>query len=77
MRILIRNQTLITMAYTKNYSYKGISSSRIASRYNQLMALIAAIVIGMIISATVNALPSSKSTPVAAKMTVNTEQQTR
>lgn len=58
------------MAYTKTYQYKGVSSSRIASRYNQLMALIAAIFIGMIISAAVNALPSSKTNTVATKATV-------
>jgi hypothetical protein len=57
------------MAYSRT-AYKGMTNTRIGSRYNQLIALIAAIVVGMIISSAVNAVPSSKNT-VVTKMTVN------
>jgi hypothetical protein len=55
------------MAYTRNIEYRYMSSSRISGKAKQLLALGGAIVIGMIISAAVNALPSSKSTSVATK----------
>jgi hypothetical protein len=60
------------MAYTRT-SFARVSNTRISSRYNQLIALIGAIVIGMIISSMVNAVPSAKST-AASKMTVNFQQ---
>jgi hypothetical protein len=55
------------MAYTRTLDYRHISNKRLASRYKQFFALIAAIVVGMIISAAVNALPSSKPQMVSGK----------
>lgn len=63
------------MAYSRT-AYKGMTNTRIGSRYNQLIALVAAIVVGMIISSVVNAVPSSKNT-VVTKMTVNFEKDTK
>lgn len=54
------------MAYNMQYRY--VSNSRISSRGRQMIALIGAIIVGMIISAAVNALPSSKSAKVATKL---------
>lgn len=48
------------MAYQRTSSYRYVSNSSITSRYRQLLILIGAIIFGMIISATVNAIPSSK-----------------
>jgi hypothetical protein len=57
------------MAYNRNHDYSYMSNTRISSRVKQLIALVGAIIIGMIISATVNAVPSSKSHKVATKST--------
>jgi hypothetical protein len=54
------------MAHSRNMGY--MSNTRISSRANQFVALIVAIVIGMIISAAVNALPSGKKANVATKI---------
>jgi hypothetical protein len=48
------------MGYSRNVEYRSLSNTRINSRAKQFLALIVAIVIGMIISAAVNALPSAK-----------------
>jgi hypothetical protein len=55
------------MAYSRNSNYQPIAKNRIAYRYRQAMVLIATIIFGMIISAAVNAIPSSKKTTVATK----------
>jgi hypothetical protein len=54
----------------KNLDYREISNARISSRMKQVLVLIAVILIGMLISASVNAIPSSKS------MTAKVAQQT-
>jgi hypothetical protein len=38
----------------------SIANTRISSRFKQMIVLIAAIVIGMLVSASLNAIPSSK-----------------
>jgi hypothetical protein len=58
------------MAYTRNTQYRLMNNSRITSRANQLFVLVGAIIIGMIISAAVNALPSSKPVNVATKASI-------
>ena len=58
------------MAYTRNAEYRYTSSNKISSRRKQLIALVGSIVIGMIISAAVNALPSSKPVNLSTKATV-------
>lgn len=58
------------MAYSRNAEYRYTPSARISSRGKQFLVLIGAIIIGMIISAAVNALPSSKSVNVATKVTL-------
>jgi hypothetical protein len=55
------------MAYSRNSNFHPIAKNRIAYRYRQAMVLIATIIFGMIISAAVNAIPSSKKTTVATK----------
>lgn len=64
------------MAYTRNLAYKSMSNTRISSRYKQWIALIAAIIIGMIISASVNAIPS-KVHRTAETQAIQTEQPIR
>jgi uncharacterized membrane-anchored protein len=58
------------MAYTRNAEYRYTSTSRLSSRSKQLIALIGAIVIGMFVSAAVNAIPSSKPVNLSTKVTV-------
>lgn len=58
------------MAYTRNAEYRSTSSNRLSSRSKQLIALVGAIVIGMIVSAAVNAIPSSKPVNLSTKVTV-------
>ena len=55
---LSSNVTL--MPYARHADYRYPSNNRIDSRFRQFLALIAAVVIGMIISASVNAIPSGK-----------------
>jgi uncharacterized membrane-anchored protein len=57
------------MAYTRNAEYRSTTNSKISSRGKQMIALIGAIVIGMIISGAMNALPSSKSVNLSTKAT--------
>ena len=63
------------MAYTRS-TYKGMANTRISSRYNQLVALVAAVIIGMIISSVVNAVPSAKAT-AASKITITFDKNTQ
>lgn len=56
------------MAYSLRSNYRPASQSRMSKRYKQALSLIAVIVIGMIISAAVNAIPSKKRT-VATQIT--------
>lgn len=48
------------MAYSTRLSYRPVSHSRMSTRSRQAFVLIAVIVIGMIISAAVNAIPSPR-----------------
>ena len=58
------------MAYTRNAEYSYTSRNKISSRSKQFIALVGAIVIGMIVSAAVNAIPSSKPVNLSTKVTV-------
>ena len=51
----------------KSGAYRYSSSSKVSNRYKQFLVLIGTIIFGMIISAAVNAIPSSKTTSVAKK----------
>jgi hypothetical protein len=55
------------MAYQRNVKRSHPAGTRISARYRQFVALIAVIVIGMIISSAVNAIPSAKSRAAATK----------
>jgi hypothetical protein len=66
------------MAYSTRLSYRPVSQNRMSTRSRQAFVLLAVIVIGMIISAAVNAIPSPKRT-VATQVTTSeltTENQT-
>jgi hypothetical protein len=66
------------MAYSTRLSYRPASQNRTSARSRQAFVLLAVIVIGMIISAAVNAIPSPKRT-VATQVTtpeLTTENQT-
>lgn len=58
------------MAYTRNAEYRYKPTNRLSSRSKQLIALVGAIVIGMIVSGAVNAIPSSKTVNLSTKVTV-------
>jgi hypothetical protein len=60
------------MAYTRNAQYRYMSNTRLSSKAKQMIALVGAIVIGMIVSAAVNALPSAKPVNVATKINIVT-----
>jgi hypothetical protein len=49
-----------------------MSNTRLSSKAKQMIALVGAIVIGMIVSAAVNALPSAKPVNVATKVNIVT-----
>lgn len=46
------------MAHINKLEYKSISNTGISSRVRQVLVLLAVILIGMLISASVNAIPS-------------------
>ena len=58
------------MAYTRNAEYRYTPTNRLSSRSKQFIALVGAIIIGMIVSAAVNAIPSSKPVNLSTKVTV-------
>ena len=58
------------MAYSRNVSYGYMPSSRVPARAKKFLVLVAAIVIGIIVSGVINALPSSKPVSVATKVNV-------
>lgn len=60
------------MPYMRNADYRDIANARISSRMKQVLVLLAAILIGMLISASVNAIPGTKS--LRAKSTEVTEE---
>jgi hypothetical protein len=60
------------MGYTRNVEYRYMSNKKISSRAKQAIALVGAVVIGMIISAAVNALPSSKPVNLSTKAAIVT-----
>jgi hypothetical protein len=60
------------MAYTRNTDYRLMSNSRISGRAKQAIALVAAVVIGMIVSSAINALPSSNKVNLSTKATIIT-----
>lgn len=46
---------LLAMPYMKNLDYRDVTNARVSSRLKQVLVLIGTILIGMIISITVNA----------------------
>lgn len=66
------------MPYARHADYRYPSNNRIDSRFRQFLALVAAVVIGMIISASVNAIPSGKGKDSAVnKQSISTIDQLR
>ena len=52
---ILKHQTPLAMPYMKNLDYRDVTNARVSSRLKQVLVLIGTILIGMIISITVNA----------------------
>lgn len=72
-RHLICNQFAQPMAYTRYADFRYRPTNRVSSRSKQLIALAGAIIIGMIISGAVNAIPSSKPVNLSTKVSAPIE----
>ncbi len=60
------------MPYINNLSYRDISNARVSSRMRQLVVLALVIVIGMLISVSVTALPTNKTAKTTPTTTAST-----
>ena len=60
------------MTYSRSGAYR-YSSNKVSNRYKQFLMLIGTIIFGMIISAAINAIPSSKAQSVAKESGTSVE----
>jgi hypothetical protein len=56
------------MSYSRNIDSRYIGNTRMSSRTKQVLVLVATIIIGMLISATLNAIPQDDAKPATASI---------